>query len=424
MSTNLKKVGVGFYDALMEHQLYRDNYKAIGSAYEFLTKVSNLNDLANDGVGEFSAVTIMNLFKPHTKGEYKPYVQALIELGLLLITKEHLNPATSDNGKGHCKHYLVTDKGNDLLYDSHLEWLQKLHNDRQEHRRTQKSISARKVMEKTYGDYLLNHIYDGLKHMEYDLKETNKMVDESGWSKATKTATVCYLEAFKEKKFSDLQYNDKTGRVYHEFIQMKSDVRTRFVYKNLPYRAVVDIRACHPTFLSTYVMDYYLTHEEPREMVERGDLETEHRKWIEFFCHPSIHPRDVIAQECGYSTPQTKQAMIETLNGSKQWTVYRKWLTNRFPNIIGVWTYTDLAETSNNISKEYESPLMLNEPLYRLTESMQIKCIPEHDGMGVFARKDDTALPTKLDKVVSFIKDYSMRKWALPLQIKVEFTDL
>lgn len=401
----------------------------------------------------------MNIFKPYTKGEYKPYLSALVELGLLNTNESYWNPTPStnstlptttslqyptdkadkpDNG-GYCKKYQVTDKALDLLNSSNVEYLKKLHTDKSTRRRNQKNISQRKVASKTYGEYVLNYIHDGLVNFEYDYGKAMAMVTGSNWSNETQQAAGQSLITFTEKTFAELQPNEADGRVFNEFVAMKSDLRKVFSYKSLVHKATIDIRACHPTFFSSYVLSLYNNSlqplptsipptllQYPTDKADKGygvkekDLLTEHKRWVELFTNPNINPREVIAEDCGYNKDICKQALNETINGSQTWKILIKWIESKFPVLFKVWSQTDKKKTGPTISKDYETVLMLDPQLFRYAEEMGIKIAYEYDGVSVFGGEDEKGLMDKINFLMNFISWSSKTKFGVPVVFKVK----
>ena len=68
----------------------------------------------------------------------------------------------------------------------------------------------------------------------------------------------------------------------------------------------------------------------------------------------SADPRTIISKQTGYSEDTTKQALNETLNGSKLWKRMDKWLRDEFPVLYKLWMTTNIKETGTNISKMYK----------------------------------------------------------------------
>lgn len=66
-----------------------------------------------------------------------------------------------------------------------------------------------------------------------------------------------------------------------------------------------------------------------------------------------------------------------------------------------IWDKTDKAHTGVNISKIYETKLILNPENFELAESLGLEVLPEHDGLGVFADAADPDVAAKVDEVGS-----------------------
>jgi hypothetical protein len=445
------KIGVEFYNTVKNHPVFISNWKAISPAFYFLQRISQLNEQNNEKV-TFSSTLIMNIFKPYTEGEYRKYITALVDMGLLTIDDWYR--VGTNNTTGECKKYFVTELGQHLLLLDNYGYLKSLHNDKKTRRRNQKSISQRGTMQKTYSDYVLNYIHDGLKNFEYDLKTADELLSKSDWSDETKNSVVRSLTNFTEKNFSELKYNKSDGRVYNEFVGMKSDLRQAFSYKKMIRCAVIDIRACHPTFFSSYIL--YLTEtsnilssntsnilsklpsteslhivtekadkfskmrkfslylDKVSDKLEMGDayvlmciLRQEHEKWIRLFCDTLIDPRDIISRECGYDREQCKDALNKTLNGHQSYKVILQWLESNFPVMMSILSLSDKKQTEPMIGTLYESKIMLDPALYKYTEEMSIKLAYEYDGVSVFALESDNKLPEKLKFVVNYIQHLS-----------------
>lgn len=115
--------------------------------------------------------------------------------------------------------------------------------------------------------------------------------------------------------------------------------------------------------------------------------------------------------------------MNETLNGSKFHKNYLKWFQSEFPLLNTIWQSTDIKATGSEIAKRYETRIIFNPELYRLTETLDIKIIPEHDGLGVFAASDDNKLTEKLEKISKHLSNYSSQQFAVPIVVKTKLVD-
>src|ERR1035437_9232157 len=420
------KVGVEFYKKLMTQPSFQKNWKAISPAYYFVRRIADLNDMKDGEPAEFYSGTIADIFQPYTKGRYVEYLTALESLQILENNHASDYPA-NPHGKlkagesGYCHEYRVTDLGCQLLHSGNMEYLKKLKSEPELKRANQKSISNRKVMHKTYDDPVLDYTYDGLKNISFDQDKAEQMISKSCWSDAQKRNVSNGLRSFEEKDFSELKFNLEDGRVYHELIQLKSDARVLLKYKHMPYRAFVDIRCCHPTFFSPYIITHpstlhYIADNQDKAVV----LEQEHLKWIQLFCNPVIDPKEEIRKVCRFKdTAHAKRAMNESLNGSKVFLkTFLKWLQREFPMLYVLWQKTDVKHTGNGISKKFEHPLIQNKNLCDLADTLGIKIQSEHDGFGVFACEDDAELENKLKCLAAHIQSCSVKLFGVSVVVK------
>ena len=74
----------------------------------------------------------------------------------------------------------------------------------------------------------------------------------------------------------------------------------------------------------------------------------------------------------------------------------------------------------NNISKFYETKLMLDPELILFAESMGLEVLTEHDGLGIFAKVNDSELDQKVEKLRNWIQKKSVALFALKVQVKID----
>lgn len=433
------RVGVEFFNLLKTHPVFDSNWKAISPAFYFLQRIQTLMDMNVKHLPvSFYSVTIREIFENYTNNSYRPYLVALSDLGLLIIDDSYIESEIADNGIGSCKEYSVTPKCVELLYDSNIQYLKELQSNTQIKRRNQQSVSKRKIMKKTYGDFVKDYIHDCLTHTNYDVPTALTMISGSRWSEDAKNNVANNLISFVEKDFRELEYDKTTGRMYHEHAAMKSDFRILSTYNKMDYRAVIDIRACHPTFLSTYILSYYLHYvggngDIAPQVVDnqrldttdnssyKKSLEEEHDKWVNLFCNNDLDPREVILNEIQseMTIPEVKAALNESINGSKQHPEVLNWIKAKFPVMYEIWQLTDVKETGTKISSQYESTLIFREEIYKMAGEMGLKIVPEHDGYGVYALTDNN-ITTKLNYITKAIRNYSLNTWGVPLVMSIK----
>jgi hypothetical protein len=90
-------------------------------------------------------------------------------------------------------------------------------------------------------------------------------------------------------------------------------------------------------------------------------------RWNTIFSDPNTDPKTVLIQELGYTREQAKAALNQTINGSKQYRKFVNWFKTKFPLLHGVSARTRSATVGNEISAGYETNLMQDMDLYRLT---------------------------------------------------------
>jgi len=410
------KVGVKFFDLLNTIEPFKTNWKAISGAYYLLQRIKSHNDTNDGQPSEIHHSIIHDAFKGYTReGEYTPYVNALERLELLYVDR-HFNPQLKWNNRiiedGHCMKYLVIEKASELLFDSELEYIKTLHANPRVKRRNQINIAKRKVMHKDYADFVLNYIHDTHKHLSFEFGHLEQLISGSNDNFQREHLTAKAL-AVMEKKYVPLKYNESDGRVFNDFSAMSSNLRQILKYKSMIYRATLDIRACHPTFWSSYVLSINANN-------VTEEMKREHNRWVELFTDPESDPREVIMKECGYdSMQQTKDALIKTLNGSKQYKKLLDWWESVFPNLFAVWQSTDTSRTGNNICKLYECKTMLDSSLFKMTDAMNIKLGYEYDGFGIFT-DDPSSIDLKLETLVAYLREEALQRWGIPIVLKVK----
>lgn len=451
------RIGVEFYNKLTTHKAFELNWKAISPAFFLLQRIACLNDMSKGKAVEFYSGNIRETFRPYCdkdKGDfaYYKYLTALKELGLLQIHKVYV-VGDSEGIEGHCNTYLVTSQAIDLLSSSNVEYLKALHSNKEVIHKNKDNIRKRMSREETYSDYVLSYIHDGLKHFEYDYPVAMNMISGSGWEEGTKQSAEVSLINFDTKDFTKLKYNNADGRVFNEFVAMKSDLRKCFTYKNMNRKAIIDIRSCWPTFFSSYVLDLFTTCQDKKSLLSilpfpyhyvvdnvldsnkckefrhitdtyvstfQQSLEEEHKKWLALFTNPNLDPRNVIGSTIDRTKDEVKEALNSWINGNKVYARLDSWILTNFPCLYAVWQTTDVKTTGVNISKSYECRIMLHSDLYKLTEAQGIKVGYEYDGFSIFSSDCQSLLVSKVDYLAKAIKQICKKQFGIDLVLKIE----
>ena len=96
------------------------------------------------------------------------------------------------------------------------------------------------------------------------------------------------------------------------------------------------------------------------------------------------------------------------------------WIEKNYPALFEIWNNTDLKKTGNNISRFYETKLMLDPELILLAESMGLEVLTEHDGLGLFGDEGDPDLDTKVRNLRDWIQEKSVALFGLKVQVKID----
>ena len=254
--------------------------------------------------------------------------------------------------------------------------------------------------------------------------------------------------------------NEKDGRIHHVWVLMKSDARPLFRLRGKPYSRVLDIRACHPTFWASFVLDYLCKKKKDYKLINNtiettnnaisnisnntispisyslsplgslhysygnvDELVNECSKWTAFWINHDIDPRELIAQDLGNGeTKETvKQLVNSAMNGSEN-RVF-KWICQNYPALSSIWLQTDLKLTGVQISKFYETRLILDPGIFELAAELGLDILAEHDGYAIFATEGDPDVDQKTQALAVRIGDNCLRLFGFRVVVKVKRVD-
>lgn len=450
------KVGKVFFDLLISHPVFQREPKAINMAQFWLCEIDSAMGRNNNQPVTWFYKDIENRFQGYEQS-HTVFRNALRDdLGLITFTP--YRPPANESAQGECRKFTVTPLGRKLLADGNYQWLYKLLKDPDVRRRNQVAISRRKPNRKVYADPMKRMI-DEFNHavkFERDglLDELRK--DES--KKGTKEGkgrfeyVLHILLDFETRWFKELEV--KEGRIYHSFIALPREYRPYALFEGKPYVATVDIRACWPTFLGDLLWNLYQFWMEGSQLdasqanpnggeiaeylkriVDAAALEKECARWTKLFTDTSTDPRDAIMAAIGIQIARDdmKQCLNTWLNGAKKYervtdgkwnmkniTALESWFTATFPNMAKVWSVDDRKHTGGWLGDFYEGDIMMDVSLYAFAESLGLTLSYEYDGVGVFAKRDDAELSAKLEKVKAFIQSLSVKKFHLPVEVRIK----
>ena len=446
------KVSRNFFDLLITHPVFAAEPKAINTAQYWLTAIDAGMERNDDKPVTWDYKDIADRFRPYSQS-YTKFRNALRKLELIDFTT--YRPPPNYGIPGECRKYTITPLGRKLVLEGNHQWLYKLLKDPSTWRRNQVAISKRKVRDRVYAEPEKQIVNAFTTAVTFDRDAVwSRLEQDKVEAPGTYRSAVHHVSAIVEKKFSDLEIKD--GRIYNNFVNLPREYKPLARFKGKPYVAILDIRACHPTFLGEFLRDYFLssiaeydgrttdTHPTPKDLEVAAKLKrevnllallVEHGRWTYIFTHPTIDPRATIMKEAGLSIDLSdmKECLNTWLNGGKEYTrrtdgqknrtdmrALERWFRRFFPEMVKVWATMPRERTGCCISEYYEGVLMLDPALYSYADGLGLTLAYEYDGVGVFAEPDDPELPTKLEKVKAFIQRQSVEKFKMPVVVKGE----
>ena len=467
--TNIK-ISISLNNLLSQEPLFQGEkrYKAIGSCSRFLEIVFNFSQRNKDGWAAIDCKTLDNLFR-REKIKYLEVIGVLVRLEIIEPRKRGF--FDSQTGTGSFARFKLTDYGIQLLLDEKREYLRKLHNDPKLDTRIRNSRRKKKSRIQDSEDLVISKTSRNILDLEL-----NKEAFDIYWEKNEKTlspeqkiAALYSLVSILTGGFKKLERCKKDGRIHHTWVGMRSDLRPLFTLRGKKYLRIIDLRSAHPTFWAKYIWDIsnfpeFLSlnedvkvnlktkYKEYNNILTNNSIYTnsiyynsispsflppppvslhylsynvtkladELIKWTEFWTNPDIDPKQQIINELGrtYSRDEIKEQINSSINGLKN-NVF-SWIGKNYPALFDIWNKTDLKKTGNNISRFYETKLMLDPELILLAESMGLDAIPEHDGLGIFAEENDSKLNAKVEKLREWIQEKSVALFGIKVQVKID----
>ena len=440
--TNIK-VSIELNRLLSQQIIFQgENYKAISNCEYLLNRIEWYSGQNKDGWAGIQCKKLENCFKS-TNINYSDVLLVLEKVGLIhKPRKGFYNRATQE---GKVSKFKLTDLGRQLLLDSNREYLRKLHNDPDIDRRIRKNRSQKKCRSKKTDDVVAERIKNNIYAIVFDFTEFEKFwAQKSDALSVEQKINILYsIISIREGNFKDIKRCDTDGRIHHPWVLMASSARYLFNLGGKPYIRVIDIRACHPTFWARYLIDVllfnlsnYLNKELDPNIILKNkynniitklssisiykyynnilyfprfqeslhylaeneeNLVNEYIIWTEMWSALDTDPRLLIAADLGkkHTKETIKPLICSAINGSDN-QVY-KWIRKNYPILSKVWDKTDKKHTGVNISKIYETKLILNPENFKLADRLGLEILPEHDGVGVFGDADDHEIAAKVD---------------------------
>ena len=467
--TNIK-ISITLNKILAQEPLFQGGkrYKAIASCSRLLEIIFNFSQRNKNGWAAIDSKTLDNLFR-REKIKYLEVISLLERLKIIEPRKRGF--FDSQTGTGSFGRFKLTAYGIQLLLDENQEYLRKLHNDPKLDARVRANRRKKKSRNKESEDSVISKTLRNILDLEL-----NKEAFYSYWEKNEKTlspeqkvAALYSLISIITGGFKELKRCEKDGRIHHPWVGMSSDLRPLFSLRGKKYLRILDLRSAHPTFWAKYICDisklpeYLSLNEDIRDLLKSKykeynsiltnnsiytnsiyydsisssffptspvslhylscnvtKLADELINWTEFWTNPQIDPKQKIISDLGLtcSREQIKILINSSINGSEN-KVF-KWIREKFPVLFEIWQKTDLKKTGNNISKFYETKLMLDPELILLAEGMGLEALTEHDGHGIFAEENDSELDAKVGKLRDWVQEKSVALFGLKVQVKID----
>jgi len=467
--TNIK-VGVELYSLLSRESLFQgEGYKGISACQRFMEQVAWLSTQTDENTAGIGRKKIADLFNAY-KINYKSAISVLDSLGILYKCQNGFyNKLTKD---GRVSRFKITELGWRLLVDGQREYLRKLHNDPDEDRRVRNNRRLKKKRQKDVLGPVELIINNNLFDLEYSKEDFECFWREKCvYFKPGEKFNINYsINRIQKGDFNKIARNDKDGRIHHIWVLMKSQARSLFRLRGKPYSRILDIRACHPTFWARFILDYICNYKKEGKLINNttdiantsnnntsnngssintivnlcnntitpiyyslsplgslhysygnvDELVNEWSKWNAFWTNPEIDPRELMAQDLG--SGETKETVKKLVNSAMNGSENRvfEWICRNYPALSSIWLQTDLKLTGVQISKFYETRLILDPGLFELAAELGIDILPEHDGLGIFAAEGDPELDQKAQVLAARIGDKCLKLFGFKAVVKVK----
>lgn len=467
--TNIK-ISIELIKILAQELIFQgeNRCKSTGSCFRLLEIIFNFSRRNTDGLAAIDSKTLDNLFR-REKIRYLEVIGALERLKIIEPRKKGF--FDSITGTGSFARFKLTDYGIQLLLDENREYLRKILNDPKVDTRIRANRRKKKSRIKESEDLIISKTSKNILDLEFNKeafdiywKENEKIL-----SPEQKVAALYSVISILTGGFKALERCEKDGRIHHPWVLMSSDLRPLFSLRGKKYLRTLDLRSAHPTFWAKYICDisrfpeYLSLNQNIKETLKSNYKELhnesvftnsmhhnstsssshpippvsqhylsynvtklieEYIKWTEFWTNPAIDPKTQLINELGgtCSRDQIKKYINSSINGSENKVFW--WIKENYPALFDIWNKTDLKKTGNNISKFYETKLMLDPELILLAESLGLEIIFEHDGFCVFADENESKIGAKIEKLRDRVQDRSLRLFGLKVDIKITVKNL
>jgi hypothetical protein len=401
-----EKTPIGLNSLLITDQFLKDHYKLIPSIINLLRFIGYWNQT---GKKQGQSSISRTIFYDRYRGDYPQVIKSLEYLGLLTVTRYARQQFLRGiHDKGQCYTYSITDLCYDLLNEVEKEYLYKLFNDPKEIRKNQKRISDRGHNKVVYGD-IRDDIKTMLDNITINIDQFNQTIDSL--SKGKRFTSLYSIRNIKEKQYDHLKNNESDNRIATPYTTLPKEVRNHLLVKGYSPLVTVDIRSCHPSLFGHYIMEL-----NPSDTT----LQNEVKEWKTIFLNKDQDPKTYLSTLLSIPRDQIKTVMLEYFNGqyvekNKSFMLFNKWLKTTFPNMYRQWRKTKIKETGTNLSKRYETKIMLDPQLFKKATDCGYILGQEYDGFTIFGKD-----PSNVNELVTFLKQRTKELIGIDLIYSVE----
>ena len=457
--TNIK-ISIELNKILSQEPIFQgeNRCKSISTCENFMRLIFELSQRHQDGWARIHSKACDKEFRKF-KIKYTEVFEILERHGIMFPRKiGYLNMKT---GERLISRFRLTDFGIHLLFDPKKEYLRKLNNDPKQDKRIRNRKTKRKFRIKDSDDPIISKTLINILDLKFDQEAFDIFwkKNKQNFSREKRDHIEISTDSIKNGNFKKLHRCAKDGRIHHPWVLMSSKVRPFFSLRGKKYLRTLDLRSAHPTFWAKYICEIsrlpeflslnehikdslktkykeynniltnnsissssYPTPPVSQHYVSQNvtPLIEEYIKWTEFWTDPDVDPKQHIIHELGgtYSRDEIKELINASINSQKN--AVFSWIEKNYPVLFDIWNKTDLKKTGNNISKFYETKLMLDPELILLAEGMGLEVLTEHDGHGIFAEENDSELDAKVGKLRDWVQEKSVALFGLKVQVKID----
>lgn len=404
-----EKTPVSLNAVLLTDPYFAKHWKIIPTVVKVLNQILKWNQV-DESKGGQSDIT-WKWFIDRFDADYTTVIHSLESLELLGVERA---------GRGQkglkCFAYRLTEKCLPLLADSNREYLYRLLTDKTTKRKLQKSISKRGYRKKVYGD-VRDEIKATIDGITFKQEEINSLCES--YPPETTAFVRLVISEIVEKTYGDLQHSEADNRVSNPYTLLPAEVKSLIEVNGLRYITTFDIRSAYPSMWA-----HWIQHLNP----ENSEIAAEKAAYEKIFLNPAVDPKQHLSEALGISRSEIKDVMISYFNGKgfrnnvfvqkgskNPFVKFNSWLKSNFPKLYTLWSQTEIKQTGNQIGKNFETKLMLDESIFQKARSLGLVIGYENDGFSVYGNiaKDNPCVRELLD----FVSEQSVRLLGIKLVI-------